>query len=296
MEQTRSLPSRHRDDFWGQSGRWFKRNWAQIILVLSVFILLFEVLFPLYLLLIKSVKTPSDDTARPFSWPASFCWENYQIAWDYIKTSYFNSLLVTVSVSLGSVLFGAMASYAFSRFNFPGKRVLFVSFLGLMMIPGILTLISKYDLVCRLHLVDTYWGVILPAIAGSLPNAILLFTTFFSQIPNDIFESAEMDGANEAQIFARFILPLSRPIIATVLIISFVNQWNDYLWSKLVLIDEDLQTLPVVLVSMTDYLGETLSYGIPFAGYVLSSIPLVLIFIFGSKQLIAGLTSGAVKM
>ena len=279
-----------------QAGLWWRKNGVQILLIIAVFVLLFEVLFPLYLLIIKSLKTPSDDTARPFSWPAVFCWENYSIAWDYIKTSYFNSLLVTFAVSFGEVLIGAMASYAFSRFNFPGKKILFVSFLGLMMIPGILTLISRYDLVCRLQLVDTYWGVILPAIAGGLPGSILLFTTFFSQIPNEIFESAQMDGAKETTIFFRFILPLSRPIVATVLIITFVGQWNDYLWSKLVLINESLQTLPVTLVSMTDYLGENLSYGIPFAGYVLSSIPLVIIFIFGSKQLIAGLTSGAVKM
>lgn len=275
---------------------WMRKNWAQILIYLFIFILLFEVLYPLYLLIIKSLKTPSDDVANPFGWPSTFCWENYQIAWEYIKSAYVNSLVTTTSVAVGTVFIGAMASYAFARFSFPGKNVLFVFFLGLMMIPGILTLISKYDLIDQMGLINNYFGVILPSVAGALSGAILLFTTFFRQLPNEMFEAAKVDGANEIQIFFKFVLPLSRPILGTVLITSFVSEWNDYLWAKLVLIDENLQTLPVVLVSMTDYLGQTLSYGIPFAGYVLSAIPLLVIFILGNKQLISGLTSGAVKM
>jgi ABC-type glycerol-3-phosphate transport system permease component len=276
--------------------RWFRSEWGQIIIFLCILLLAILVLAPLYFLLIKSVKTPSEDVSAPFSWPKVWNWENYSLAWEYIKDSYLNSIIITSMTAVGIVVIGSMAAYVFAFFNFPLKKALFVGLLGLIMIPGILTLLPKYNLIVKLNLINNFWGVILPGIAGSLPYSVFLFTTFFKQIPKDMLEAAKVDGASSFQIFLRFILPLSRPILATVLIQSFISEWSDFLWARLVLTDESLWTLPVTLVSLTSYLGSTVSYGIPFAGYVLSSLPLLIIFIFGSKQLIAGLTSGSVKM
>lgn len=276
--------------------RFLKKNWGQIAILAGLLVLLVMVLMPLYLLIVKSFKTPSDDMSNPYGWPKVFFFENYRIAWEYIKSSYINSLVVTISVSLGTAAVASMAAFAFSRYRFPGKRILFLGLLGLMMVPSLLTLISRYDLVVRLHLINNLWGVILPAISCSLPFSIFLLTTFFEKLPKEMFEAAETDGASEFTIFYKFVLPLSKPVITTILLTTFVSQWNDYLWSKLVLVKESIQTLPVTLVGITDYLGESLSYAIPFAGYVLSAIPLVLIFAIGSKQFIEGLTSGAFKM
>ncbi len=276
--------------------RWVKGNWVQLVIVICVVVLAAQVLIPLYFLLIRSVKTPSEDVASPFNWPVNWCWDTYQIAWEYIRGAYENSLIIAIMVSVGSVLVAAMAAYAFAFLNFPGKKALFMGFLSLIMIPGILTLLSRYEMIVKMGFVNNFWGVILPGIAGTLPYGIFLFTTFFKQIPNEVLESARVDGANGAQVFVRFIVPLSRPILVTVLVQNFIAEWNDYLWARLVLTRDDLQTLPIVLVSITKSHGLDIGYGIPFAGYVLTAIPLLVLFIFGSKQIVAGLTSGAIKM
>lgn len=265
----------------------------QIFIIVMLVILAVEVLFPLILLIFNSFKA---DTTNPLSWPKDgFTAEGYSIIWEYIKGNYLNSLVVTFTVSIGVTLVGSLAGYAFARFNFPFKNIIFLFILAFMMVPGLLTLTSRYELVVKLHLNDNLLGVILPQIASSLPFSIFLTRTFFAGLPKELFEAADMDGLSEVKKFIKIVLPLSQSIIITLLIQTFVSQWNDYLWSRLVLQNEALQTLPVVLVSRTDSLGE-LSYCIPFAGYVLSAIPLVLIFVIGNKKFIEGMTSGAFKM
>ena len=166
--------------------RWVKGNWVQLVIVICVVVLAAQVLIPLYFLLIRSVKTPSEDVASPFNWPVNWCWDNYQIAWEYIRGAYENSLIIAIMVSVGSVLVAAMAAYAFAFLNFPGKKALFMGFLSLIMIPGILTLLSRYEMIVKMGFVNNFWGVILPGIAGTLPYGIFLFTTFFKQIPNEL--------------------------------------------------------------------------------------------------------------
>lgn len=271
----------------------FGRIYPQVLVGTAIIILCLMVLFPLFLLVFNSFKT---DTFNPIEWPSDgFAFEGYTLIWDYIKGNYLNSLVVTISVCLGVTLFGSCAGYAFARFNFPFKNVLFMTVLAFMMVPGLLTLVARYDLVVQLKLNNNLLGVILPAISGSLPFAIFLTKTFFENLPNEMYEAANMDGMGEFQKFFKLTVPLSKPILITLMIQTFVGQRNDYLWSRLVLQDESLQTLPVVLVSLTESLGE-LSYCAPFAGYVLSAIPLVIIFVIGNKKFIEGMTSGAFKM
>lgn len=266
---------------------------SQILIGIFLVILVLQVLFPLFLLLFNSFKA---DTTNPLNWPKDgFTFEGYALIWEYIKGNYMNSLIVTFSVSIGITVIGSLAGYGFAHFHFPFKNAIFILILSFMMVPGLLTLISRYDFIVRLGLNDNLLGVILPAITGSLPFAIFLTRTFFQGLPKEMYEAAKMDGIGELGQFLKITVPLSQPIIITLLIQTFVGQWNDYLWSRLVLQDESLQTLPVVLVSLTESLGEY-SYCVPFAGYVLSAIPLVVIFIFGNKKFIEGMTSGAFKM
>lgn len=270
-----------------------KFPYVQVLIGVLLIILAVEVLFPLFLLVFNSFKA---DTTNPFEWPKDgFTVEGYSLVWEYIKGNYINSLVVTFSVSVGVTLVGSLAGYGFARFRFPGKNILFLLVLSFMMVPGLLTLISRYDLIVKMKLNDNLLGVILPSIAGALPFSIFLTRTFFASLPHELFEACEMDGISEIGKFFKVVVPLSQPIIITLLIQTFVSQWNDYLWSRLVLQNEELQTLPVVLVSLTDSLGE-LSYCVPFAGYVLSAIPLVVIFVLGNKKFIEGMTSGAFKM
>ena len=274
-----------------------KKYIPHIIILICILLLLALTLFPLILLVFNSFKLYTDD---PLQWPSidngnMFTTEGYSLVWGYISGNFVNSLVITFAVSIGTTLFGSMAGYAFAKYEFPFKNTIFICVLAFMMVPGLLTLIARYSLIVDIGLNDNIWGVILPQISSSLPFATFLTRTFFQGLPKEMFEAAKMDGMSELKKFVRLVIPLSQPIIITLLVQTFVSQWNDYLWSRLVLQTESLQTLPIVLVNLTDTLGP-ISYCIPFAGYVLSAIPLIIIFIVGNKKFIEGMTSGAFKM
>jgi ABC-type glycerol-3-phosphate transport system permease component len=274
-----------------------KKYWGQIFIVIALLILAILVLYPLFIMVMRSFKISADDYADPYSLPKKVTFENYKAIWAYIKDSYLNSFLTTMGVTIGTVICASFLAYAFTKFNFPGKKIIFYLIISLMMIPGILTLIARYQEVISLNLLNSLWGVILPGVAGYIPMAFMLLFTFFNGIPRDLFEAADIDGANDFKVYLRIVLPLSQPILYTIAIQTFVGEWNDYLWARLVLIDENVQTLPINLYALTSYLGEGYGmYPVVFAGFVLSALPLVIIFILASKQFIEGMTSGAFKM
>ena len=277
--------------------KYLKKNFAQIILVIAILILLYMSFYPLYLLLVKSFKTISEDQSNPFGFIQNFAFENYLYAWQVMKPYLLNSLLIATSVTIGIVFISSLAAFAFVKFSFPYKNVIFYMIISLMMVPGIVTLTSQYELVNKLHLVNSHFGVILPAIAGSLPFGIFLLKTSFSGVSNEMINAAEIDGASDVQIYYHIMMPISRPLVWTLVITAFIGAWNDYLWPSLVLLDESKQTLPISLVRFTEsYYNMTGGYGAPFAAYVISSLPLLIVFFVASKQFISGLTSGSIKM
>lgn len=276
---------------------YLKKHLFQIILLIVVLILLYLSFYPLYMLLIKSFKTISDDQSNPFGFPNPFTFANYQYAWVVVKPYLFNSLFITITETLGVVFIASFAAFAFVKFKFPYKCIIFYLIISLLMVPGIVTLTSQYELVNKMNLVNTYAGVILPAISGSLPFAIFLLRTSFGGVNQELLDAGEIDGASNFQLYRHIMLPLSKPIVWTLVITTFIGGWNDYIWSSLILLDEGIQTLPIGLVSFTQfYYTMTGGYGVPFAAYVISSLPLIIIFLIASKQFIAGLTSGSIKM
>lgn len=293
MEETLKKPSKKRDN---KFVTFLKKYWGQIFVIIILLILAVLVLYPLFIMLVRSFKFPDDDIADPFGIPHRVTFDNYVMIWGYIKTSYLNSFITTIGVTAGTVVCSSFLAYAFIRFKFPCKKVLFYAIIALMMIPGILTLISRYQEVASMGLLNNLWGIILPGIAGYIPMAFMLLFTFFNGLPKELFEAADIDGAGDFKVYFRIVLPLSKPIVWTIGIQTFVGEWNDFLWAKLILIDDDKSTLPVILNSLSDYLGESIAYSVPFAGYVLSALPLLIILIVASKQFIEGLTSGAFKM
>lgn len=277
--------------------RYIKRYYVEIIVSIIIIALLFLSFYPLYMLVIKSFKTISDDQSNPFGFPKIWSLENYEYAWIVIKPYMYNSLFITITQTVGIVLIGSFTAFAFVRFDFPYKNTIFYMIISLLMIPGIVTLTSQYELVNKLGLVNSHWGVILPAISGSIPFATFLLRTSFSGVSSELLDAATIDGASDFQIYRNVMIPISKPIIWTLVITSFIGGWNDYLWPSLVLLDETLHTLPIALVNFTtSYYGMTGGYGAPFAAYVISSLPLLIVFLLASKQFIAGLTSGSIKM
>ena len=276
---------------------YLKENWGQLLIILALIALVASVLYPLVTLILRSIRDWKSDYLDPFGMPKTFTFDNYEIMWEYLKGSFINSLITAISVTAGCVVLASMLAFAFVRFRFPFKNVLFYLIIGLMMIPGLLTLISRYQLVVSIFRKPTLWGIILPGMIGFVPGAFMLLFTFFRGLPHDLFEAAEVDGANDFQIYLRMVLPLSKPILSTIVISTFVAEWNDYLWAYLLTNGNDeLFTLPVYLNFLSDSLVESGQTSVIMAGYVISALPLVLIFIVAGKQFVEGLTSGAFKM
>ena len=266
-------------------------------------VLVFMVLFPFYVLIVNSFKLEKDILRNPLSFPGTaqtpLLLSAYGAAWKYVSGYIFNTVIIAFVEISGVLVFGAAAAYGFARFRFWGKEALFSVLLAFMMVPGILTLAAQYHLVYSvLGLAQSYWGVALPAIAGAMPSCIFLMRVFFAGIPQEMFEAAELDGASQFKRFLFCCLPLSMPILFMVGLSTLLGAWNDLIWARLILYGkETLYTISVgVFVQFNSAYSKSITDPVVYAGYCIVSIPLLVAFALTSKQFIAGLTTGAIKM
>lgn len=236
-----------------------------------------------------------------------FHWGNYVQAWEAIRQYVLNTAFVTLATVTGTLIVASFSAYTFARHRFPGRELLFYAILSLMMVPGVLTLISAFMWMKRFPfaggndifgeggngLLDSHLALILPGIAGGQVFAIFILRSFIASLPEELFEAARMDGANEWLLFSRIAMPLSKPILGTVAIMGALGTWNDYVWPYIVLPDDSKKTLSVGLAFFRGAYATT--YGPLMAGYVLASLPLLILFLLMMRTFIAGLTSGALK-
>ena len=223
----------------------------------------------------------------------SYTLENYPaiILNSEVPTWLINSLVIAVVVTLLTVIFSAMAAYAIAKLPFKGSKGFFMYFLLGLMVPGEATIVPLFITVNGMNLIDTYAGMILPAIAGSMN--LIIMVTFFRGLPNELLEAVKIDGGGEITTFFKIVLPLSKTIIATVCIFSFVGSWNNYLWPLLCAMSNDLFTLPVGIPTFAG--TYTVDYVRPMTASMVASLPMIIIYIIFEKQIVAGITSGAVK-
>jgi ABC-type glycerol-3-phosphate transport system permease component len=211
-----------------------------------------------------------------------------------------NSILI-VSVSVvGIVSFASMSAYSFTFLQFPLRRVLFTLVFVLLLIPGVLTLIPLYLQIKRLDffgISNSWGGLILPYIAAGQAFSIFVLRTFFGGISRDLIDAARVDGASEFHIFTRIVVPLSYPVIASVVVVNVVPLWNDYLLPSL-LLEDKYRTLTMALVSLQGnaQTHSSSQFGTLMAAYVIACIPLAIIFAFLMRYYVQGLTSGALKL
>jgi len=274
-----------------------KRLFGQLASHLILFVLAVMTLYPFLFMIITSLKI-NEQFYRNYWWfTFPFHFANYGDVWKLLHKYLYNSLFVTgISVFL-IITISAFAAYPFARLRFRLKKTLFMLILSLLMIPGLLTLIPLYTEIRSFGLLNSLWGLILPYTAGGLAFTIFVLRTFFSNIPEDLFEAARMDGARESFIFWSIALPLSKAMLGTLAIMNMLTIWNDYLLPLIVITDPDKFTITIGLFKfMSDIQGQTPQYGTRFAGYVITSAPLLLVFIFTMKYFVRGLTSGAMKM
>ncbi|WP_408011162.1 carbohydrate ABC transporter permease [Pseudalkalibacillus sp. A8] len=196
-----------------------------------------------------------------------------------------NSLIYAVVVTIGSIIVNAMAGYAFAKFNFVGKKLLFGLLITLLIVPVETLIITQFTVAYDLGIVNTRLAVVLPMIANML--YIYLFRNFFKAVPEEVIESVKLDGANYWIIFWRIILPMSKPAIATVGTLSFIASWNDYLWPLMVLTDTEKFPLQVAITNINStppvYTNQVMAI------LTLSTIPLIIVYIVAQKYLLQGL-------
>ena len=203
----------------------------------------------------------------------------------------FNSVGVAVIVTLFTTLFCSMASYAIAKLKFRYRNVIYIYFLVGLMVPGEATIVALFVWANKLHLIDTYWGLILPALAGSMN--IIIMSSFLEGIPNDLIEAARIDGAGEFRTYKEVILPLSRTVIVTVSIFTFIGNWNSYLWPYLCAMSEDMFTLPIGIPTFVSQFSVDKT--IPMTVNMIASLPILVFFVVFEKQIVKGISLTGIK-
>lgn len=268
--------------------RGFQLPRTTALLVLTVFTLL-----PFAFMVVTSFKDNGQfyHSFLSLDWPLHP--ENYVSAWQAVGGYVANSLLITGVSTLGVVVVASLAAYAFARFDFPAKSVLFYAVLSVVMVPFVLTLIPQFTLLRDLGVLDSYLAYILPYVAGGQVLAIFILRNFFAGLPNDLFESARIDGASELLVLRHIALPLAKPALGTVAIIQALDSWNDIVWPTIVGVNDNMRTIAVGLSVFSD--ASRSQFGPLFAGYVIAALPLFVLFLLTMRSFVAGVTSGAVR-
>lgn len=268
------------------------RRWlAYIALVLGCLV----AIAPFVVTILASLKTTGELVQGIFSLPEEAQWKNYVEAWNQGRFGRFflNSIIVVVAVVIPSVVFSAMTGFAFARFRFRGSGFIFAYLLLGLVIPLQALVVPLYYVLRELGLLDSLWALILPQIAMSMSFGTLLMRQAFLSIPKEIMEAAIVDGASSWTTLWQVMYPLARPMIGTVALMFFIWTWNEFLLPLVVNIDPKYHTLPVGLL----YFQERWTSNIPIvaAGATIIFLPLVAMFLLFQRQLIEGITQGAVK-
>lgn len=266
----------------------------QIVVHLILIIWLLISVIPFLWMLSTSFKGPGEIFLFPPKWiPKNPTLKNYKDLFQQMNFGrpFLNSIIVSLSTTFLSVLLATMAGYGFAKFNFKNKNVLFLIILGTVMVPGQITMIPVFLLLTKLNLLNTYWGLILPALANAFN--IFFMRQFISGIPDELIEAAKMDGANEGWIFFKVILPLSKPAMAAITIFTFTGSWNNFLWPLIIATDESMYTLPVAISVLGGQYTENIA--MQMAGSVIVILPLIIVFLFTQKYFIKGITFTGLK-
>jgi sn-glycerol 3-phosphate transport system permease protein len=257
-------------------------------------VLAFVVLFPIYITIVNSLLQPSQIAAKsPTFFPTSPQWHTYSDAWSsgHLGAYLRNSFIQTGLIVAGQLVTSILAGYAFAFLRFPLKRTLFVVFLATLMVPFEITIITNLQTINTLGWYDSFAALAVPFLATGF-GAFLLRQTFL-QLPQDLQDAAKLDGYGHLRFLARVAVPLARPTIAALAVFSFLAAWNQYLWPLLVTKDDRLRTVQIGLKQLRATNIDQVN--ITFAGTVIAFIPLVILLLIFQKQLVRGLTAGAVK-
>lgn len=261
---------------------------ADVVLYLVIFLILFVYLFPLLWQVSTSLKT-MDEVFRGFSLiPRTPIWENYTTSLRDFNVGHYllNTMIVAGLVTLGQLISCSMAGYAFAKLKFPGRDLIFFLYLGTMMIPATVTLIPTYVIILNLGWVDSLQGLVVPFIFGNAFGTFLI-RQFLLGIPPDLEEAAEIDGAGYFVIWYRVMLPMAKPALATLAVMTLVSQWNSLIWPLIVTQSDQWKVLSVGLAAFR--LFRTIQWNTMMAAVVMATLPMIIILFLAQRFFIQGI-------
>jgi len=253
-------------------------------------------LVPLFWMLSTSLKPKAQLFSAQIYWiPKTITLKNYTDLLSNQSTPvgrwFLNSLGVATAVTVLTLIVDSLAAYAYARMDFPGRKALFALLLATLFLPGMMFLIPNFLTIYRLGLLNNYLGVIIPGLAGVF--GVFFLRQFFESIPKELEEAAVIDGANQFQTFYMVVLPLARPALATLGVITFLASWNDFLWPLLILQKSDMLTLPPGLRTLQG--AYTSEYGQMMAGAVIAAVPVLLLYILLQRFIVQSVATTGLK-
>lgn len=275
-----------------RSGQRFRRK---LLTDLGLALLSLTVLFPFYLVLVTALKDDRRIAENPLGLPTHWHWGVFSQAWrdGHFGNYFMNSVYVVVPTVIASLAFSLMAAYAFATMRFRGRGLLFAILLAGLTIPLEILVTPLFYQMLDLHLLDTLWALILPQIAISLPFGVLLLRAFIHDLPRDLMDAGRMDGCGPLRLLTHVVLPLCRPALLSLLVFVFMWTWNQFLLPLIMIQSEGARTLPIGL----SYFQGRYSTELPLlmAGVTITLLPVVIVYVVFQRQIIRGVTTGAVK-
>lgn len=271
------------------------RRLAPLFQYLAASLVALLVLIPLLASVLNGFKSNADLLLRPFALPQTWVWSNYtsvlQSAAFWRQMS--NSVLVMLGTAVGVMVLASMPAFVFARLRFRGRELLFNFFTLGLLFPITVAILPLYIMLRQLNLLDSLWGVIVPQVAFGLPGNILILRGFFATIPRELDEAAAIDGCSPVSYYLRILLPLMRPALAAVAVLTMVTSWNNFFLPLLVLNSESLYTLPLGIQQFQGQFGT--DWGRVLAFVSIALVPTIVFYLLAERQIVAGLTAGAVK-
>jgi glucose/mannose transport system permease protein len=264
-----------------------------ILLYGTLTVLALFFLMPAYMAVVTALKLPQD-ISLPTSWelPPIFNWASFSEAIELLKPNFINSIILTITATIGSTVLGSLNGYVFSKWKFAGSEVVFTLFLFGMFIPYQVILIPLFQTLRAMNLYGGLPGLILAHIVYGLPITSLIFRNFYAQIPTALIESARLDGAGFFSIYLRIVFPLSIPGFVVTSLWQFTQIWNEFLWGICLTRHAD-NPITVGLAQLAG--GQAVSWNLPMAGSIMAAVPVLAIYIFLGRYFIRGLLAGSVK-
>jgi sn-glycerol 3-phosphate transport system permease protein len=262
---------------------------------LAIVLLIVVIGLPVFWMATGSIKSLQEiRTFPPIWWPATVRWDNYPAAWRSAPFDRFfvNSIVTTVLASGAKLVNAVLCAYALAFLRFPGRNVVFMIILAALMIPVQVTILPNYLTLADLGWLNTYQGLVVPEFGVAFGTFLL--RQHFLTLPREVLDAAKVDGAGHLRTMWSIALPLSRPILATLTLLTAVGRWNEYLWPLIVTSTKEMRTLPIGIAWMYDVEGNT-QWGVVMAGVMMVILPVLILFIWTQKHLVEGIASGAVK-